>query len=99
MKTRTITEYDEVDVLERALTITDTDTDCLGGEHCPNCRIAIAVTRLTDECDLHFYYGDGMIQLLKAKEPRDSAWSKEEGDQYLHDQLKKYQELLATNTR
>lgn len=90
MKTRTITEYDEVDVLEKAMTIIDVGTVCPGGEFCPNCRLALAVAQLTEECELHFYYGDLMLRVLKARGVKKGIWLKEEGDKYLQEQLKKW---------
>lgn len=69
------------DISSLALTLRDEKTSCPGGEWCPRCRIADAVTEMTYEHELPLGWGDDMIVSMTRGMPDHRPWSKAEADE------------------
>lgn len=72
--------YDRSDVSERALILRDDGTDCPGGEWCPRCRAAKAVTQLTGYFKLPFDWGDDLLRLMVSGLPDNRPWAQSDAD-------------------
>ena len=89
----TIEVYDATDVIDLALTLTDEDSGCIGGPHCPNCRVAIAAGNLNEKMGLPFNFSDGMLQMMAIRLPGTTGkYSQEDGDNALRELRQRYEE-------
>lgn len=75
--------YNQDDVAERALTLRGDETDCPGGEWCPTCRVAKAVTQLTGYFNLPFDWGDDLIVLMVSGLPGRRPWTRDEAHEMI----------------